>query len=178
VTRVRLSQIPEDGVLREKGLDLPLQAIELQDPFLGPSLAMDYELRNIHGKILGNFEVRGRMRLECSRCLKEFEEAAETKFLIEFEEKPSELNPRSGLDPEDPELNVVFFSGEEIEFGDEIRQEMELLIPFAPLCQRDCKGLCPDCGANRNEKNCGCEGKRGNNPFASLKQLFQQNKEN
>jgi len=27
---------------------------------------------------------------------------------------------------------------------------------MAPLCMEDCAGLCPQCGANRNEGDCGC----------------------
>jgi uncharacterized protein len=32
-----------------------------------------------------------------------------------------------------------------------------LELPPAPLCGPDCRGLCPGCGANRNEEPCGCE---------------------
>jgi uncharacterized protein len=31
-----------------------------------------------------------------------------------------------------------------------------LELPMAPLCRDDCAGLCPQCGANRNEGDCGC----------------------
>ena len=29
--------------------------------------------------------------------------------------------------------------------------------PAKVLCGEDCKGICPVCGANRNEKDCGCD---------------------
>ena len=32
-----------------------------------------------------------------------------------------------------------------------------LELPQAPLCRPDCAGLCPVCGANRNEERCDCE---------------------
>ena len=32
-----------------------------------------------------------------------------------------------------------------------------LELPVAPLCRPDCLGLCPSCGANRNEETCTCE---------------------
>lgn len=31
-----------------------------------------------------------------------------------------------------------------------------LELPVAPLCAAACRGLCPTCGANRNEGDCGC----------------------
>jgi uncharacterized protein len=46
-------------------------------------------------------------------------------------------------------------------------------LPQAPLCREDCAGLCPTCGANRNERDCGCADKPSpDNPFAALKGLI------
>jgi len=30
-------------------------------------------------------------------------------------------------------------------------------LPLAPLCREDCKGLCPQCGGDRNEVECDCQ---------------------
>jgi len=35
-----------------------------------------------------------------------------------------------------------------------------LELPPAPLCRPDCRGLCPVCGADRNEEPCACEAPR------------------
>jgi uncharacterized protein len=37
-----------------------------------------------------------------------------------------------------------------------VRQHLVLAVPMAPLCRPDCRGLCPTCGADRNEGDCGC----------------------
>jgi uncharacterized protein len=29
--------------------------------------------------------------------------------------------------------------------------------PTTPLCRPDCAGLCPQCGADRNEQACACQ---------------------
>jgi len=29
-------------------------------------------------------------------------------------------------------------------------------LPLVPLCAPSCQGLCPRCGVNRNETECGC----------------------
>jgi uncharacterized protein len=39
---------------------------------------------------------------------------------------------------------------------EEVRQSLLLALPDHAHCRSDCKGLCPQCGANRNEKDCGC----------------------
>jgi uncharacterized protein len=38
-----------------------------------------------------------------------------------------------------------------------VRDAVLLELPQAPLCRPDCLGLCPSCGANRNEEACACE---------------------
>jgi uncharacterized protein len=37
------------------------------------------------------------------------------------------------------------------------REAILLDLPLAPLCGDDCLGLCPTCGADRNEGPCACE---------------------
>lgn len=38
-----------------------------------------------------------------------------------------------------------------------VRDAVLLELPQAPLCRADCQGLCPICGADRNEVRCRCE---------------------
>ncbi len=53
-----------------------------------------------------------------------------------------------------------------------IQAALTLDVPLIPLCEDDCKGLCPVCGANLNKGDCGCEREEDinpDNPFAALK---------
>ena len=43
-----------------------------------------------------------------------------------------------------------------IDLGLLVRDAVVLELPMAPLCREDCAGLCPQCGANRNDGACGC----------------------
>jgi uncharacterized protein len=43
-----------------------------------------------------------------------------------------------------------------IDLGPLVRDAIVLELPMAPLCREDCRGLCPQCGADRNEGECGC----------------------
>jgi uncharacterized protein len=40
---------------------------------------------------------------------------------------------------------------------EEVRQALLLALPDHARCRADCKGLCPKCGGNRNERLCACE---------------------
>lgn len=50
------------------------------------------------------------------------------------------------------------------------------LIPELParvLCREDCKGLCPICGRDRNESQCGCEQRQTDPRLAALDKFFE-----
>ncbi|MBI5187527.1 MAG: DUF177 domain-containing protein, partial [Nitrospirae bacterium] len=54
------------------------------------------------------------------------------------------------------ELDMGFYSGEELELLDLIKEQVMLNLPMKPLCSDSCKGICPQCGTDLNEGNCGC----------------------
>jgi uncharacterized protein len=45
--------------------------------------------------------------------------------------------------------------GDQVDLAPLARDAVLLELPLAPLCQEDCQGLCPECGADRNEGDCG-----------------------
>lgn len=57
------------------------------------------------------------------------------------------------------EDNDDFYLVEDLHFNlDElIREDILLSLPTKILCSDDCKGLCPYCGTNLNEKQCDCQ---------------------
>ncbi|MDD3118681.1 MAG: DUF177 domain-containing protein [Victivallales bacterium] len=81
------------------------------------------------------------IRAQCGRCLVEFEREIVNDGVCHFYEDP----PQDVLD-----------------ISEDIREDLLLAIPGNPLCDENCRGLCPDCGANLNEKECGCRGRSTN----------------
>ena len=53
------------------------------------------------------------------------------------------------------DLNVFSYTGDTLDIGRVALEEVIVRIPPKRLCSPDCKGLCPVCGANRNEVDCG-----------------------
>jgi len=49
------------------------------------------------------------------------------------------------------------YAGEELLLDKAVFDNLYLQLPIASVCRADCKGLCPICGADRNETACGCE---------------------
>lgn len=50
-------------------------------------------------------------------------------------------------------------------------EELVLALPVKPVCEDDCKGLCPNCGTNLNTGSCDCEQESGDPRFAALRSL-------
>jgi uncharacterized protein len=57
---------------------------------------------------------------------------------------------------DDPDEEMYPITDDDIDLGLLVRDAVVLELPMAPLCREDCAGLCPHCGANRNEGDCGC----------------------
>ena len=88
-----------------------------------------------------NFVVRGRIECKkiffCDRCLAR----AEENQVHEFDEEFDKTEAADDLLDVTELLRDVLIAGQ----------------PMKNLCKTDCKGLCPKCGANLNEGDCGCE---------------------
>jgi len=50
--------------------------------------------------------------------------------------------------------DVVFHDGRALDLDVPVREAAILARSMAPLCRPDCKGLCPVCGADLNERPC------------------------
>ena len=44
--------------------------------------------------------------------------------------------------------------------------------PIQVLCREDCKGICPSCGANRNQTSCGCDTAVPDPRMAAISDIF------
>ncbi len=111
--------------------------------------------------------------LVCSRCLGPFRfpVAAEHSLLYrDAGARSEEENLRLGRN----DLDVVFYSEPVINLYDDIRQTIQLALPFKPVCRPGCGGLCPRCGENLNQKKCGCEVIPSSSRFGKLKQLLEK----
>ena len=50
-----------------------------------------------------------------------------------------------------------FIQGYELDVDRLVCDELIVNMPMKVLCRQDCKGVCPNCGANRNLQDCGCD---------------------
>jgi uncharacterized protein len=149
----------------------------------GP-LHIDSQLQKMERRVL--LEARGRAALvaPCSRCLTPVAVEVLLDFRLTFvpgeevrarEVRAREEEPGSTHPPARPsrtfaadEVNEEAYSGKVIDLDPVIREQLLLALPGYPVCQDDCKGLCSMCGANLNERDCGCERRMPDPRWAAL----------
>jgi uncharacterized protein len=96
----------------------------------------------------GRFYFSGRMAGtalgECRRCLTDVTSAVNVDAHLIFAEV--------GLDDADDESDAYPFDpgDRSLDLRPAIREEWLLAAPAFPLCREDCRGLCPQCGADLN----------------------------
>jgi uncharacterized protein len=106
-------------------------------------------------------EFKASAGLDCVRCLDPFFQPLQWSFsdLYAFDKRNS---TDSGLlVPEDAQIDLEPL----------LREYALLEFPISPVCKPGCKGLCPVCGENLNQLDCGHH-PEPDSPFAVLKDLL------
>ena len=124
-----------------------------------------------HGHdILVRGQLEGTLDLTCSRCLTPFSHPVAADFDLLLAPKPETAAAADEeLSPAD--LDIDYYTGEVVDLESILREQIILMIPFKPLCDEACKGLCPQCGADLNRETCHCRLEAVNSPFADLAKL-------
>ncbi|MEO5333798.1 MAG: DUF177 domain-containing protein [Magnetococcus sp. YQC-5] len=121
------------------------------------------------GKI--RVRVRGRcwsqIQVACVRCLIEFSLPLEVEIDAFYAagKDPALQNKRWQM-----EEDVVFLADGILKLPGLAEEELLLALPMNPVCNTECAGLCPGCGADLNHHPCECR-LEPTGPFAVLKKL-------
>lgn len=119
-------------------------------------------------------DIRTTVGLACCRCLARFDHGLSSEFSLVFSRHvPGGRETEEGavVDLTEEQIGTVLFEGDVIDLADTIQEQVVMALPIRPLCNTACKGLCPECGANRNTDDCECGRNQAGNPFSVLKNL-------
>ncbi len=67
------------------------------------------------------------------------------------------------------DIDINFIAEDYIDLADVITEQLQLQVPFQPLCKTDCKGMCLHCGTDLNQGRCACAKLTRSSPFSVLK---------
>jgi uncharacterized metal-binding protein YceD (DUF177 family) len=132
-----------------------------RDPTAGIGHA-DLELYSEGEHVFATGTFKGHLLVACGRCVTEVRLDIDDRLRVTFlpkAEMPTEEESggEDGAEVNEDDLDVFPYEGDWVDLEPLFREEFVLAIPYAPLCREDCKGLCPQCGIDRNSATCTCE---------------------
>jgi uncharacterized protein len=128
------------------------------------------ELLESQIRIEGSLETK--IELVCARCLEPVVEDVSRSFDLFYAPLPKEAKPKEDR-LKDDDTEIGFYQGEGLFLADVIKEQVLLALPLKVICQSDCRGLCPNCGANLNHEECRCETHATDPRMAPLARLKQ-----
>jgi len=172
---LKLDEIPEEGLdLKWKEERASLQAyIEnlsgIDFDFESP-LQAEVKIKKAGPSVLITGKVETTLRLQCARCLKEFSSPLSTAFDLTLHPLKEVLGEEE-IELGSEEMESGFFEGGEIHLSEIACEQIFLELPYQPLCQEGCKGLCPICGGDLNLSSCECVKEEFPSGLSGLKKL-------
>jgi uncharacterized protein len=152
---INVNRISEQGLALNDTIDMD-SALLLEDEssFL-EGLNYQIFLKRENQRIQAQGKIKTTISLACVRCLEQFELKINSRFdIILFPKEQVDLRSTA---LEEDELEYIFFENDQIDLEKLLIEQVNLFIPFKPVCHPGCKGICPGCGANLNQSACPCE---------------------
>jgi uncharacterized protein len=135
------------GSQRTKTFEAPAPAdlgIEVLRVPEGSPIELDLRLEAVMEGVLVTGTAAARLEGECVRCLEPIHDDVEVDLqeLFVYDEDDTVTDDR-----DDEDAGVSRMDGDLLDLEPLVRDAVVLSLPFQPLCQDDCPGLCPECGA-------------------------------
>ena len=154
--QVRLDQVRQEPFSWQETLAVSAEALERPDLIdLGPVVCRG-EMVFAPPAFLFRAHLSYELTLPCIRCLCPIREpiSSEVELMVVSEKEKPSGDPDLALNAED--LSIVYVEEQVLDTEPLFVEQLQLNIPMKPLCRPDCKGLCPECGAELNLGSCQC----------------------
>jgi len=166
-------------IIQTSGFPVEGKEFNLQEPASGAGAGLK------HGPVSGRvrvdksgdyFVVRGEVEttvtLQCDRCLENFSHAvhADIYAVLVSADLLREAGSES-VELTSQDLDITSYEGEAFDLRPVVEEQIVLSLPLRHVCNEQCLGLCPECGANRNRTPCDCSDNGPDGPFSVLKKL-------
>jgi len=121
------------------------------------------KLTNLKGMLRLDGHVAVQYKVKCYRCLKDL------KRTMSFD-----LTERFVSSNNSTDSDVYTYNGNYVDTDKAVKDNIILNLPMKHVCDVGCKGLCPKCGTNLNERECSCEEDDINPRMEALKYFFSE----
>jgi len=179
--RITLAAVPKDGTayteqfsIEEK---LPVSYWGQLYSFTKPINA-EVKIYRAEGNLYTDINMSGEVETSCGRCLEPAKTGfdGELKYLFSLSADAENLtrDEEEGNADGDEDIIVLDSWEDEIDLSPQLWEVTLTALPAVILCKPDCKGLCPQCGANLNSEKCSCTSSTGDARFEVLRQLMEE----
>ncbi|TAN41435.1 MAG: DUF177 domain-containing protein [Nitrospirae bacterium] len=173
--KILIEDIPEEG------LSVDVTEKIQTDTFSAVSPVVSHlELHKQGSEVMVDGDLDADIELQCSRCLKDFR--LRMKLPVNVVYHPLEEIAESGGHAakhalHHDEMDMGFYSGGELDLNQLLTEQLILNTQMKPLCDEQCKGICPVCGTDLNTGSCNCTQKEIDPRLEVLKKLLSDRKE-
>lgn len=169
---ISLQQLEQKPVRFE--VDVPAGDIEYDSRLTQASPLHATGTAALISRSLGEIRIYGEVKVTinapCDRCLEPASIPVDRKFdLVYVPEPEAEAGGEKEVDA--AAIEVGFYDGPGLELNDVLREVVLLAMPMRVTCSENCKGICPSCGQNRNQVDCGCHPDSGDDRWSKLKSI-------
>ncbi len=134
------------GFQGEQAVEVLDEVEELGLKLTGPA-KIEGKVTNTGEGFLVEAELSFSYEANCSRCLEPIRTTQNLQIKEEFIPDHSQVE----------EDSVFTFQGDTIDLTKCINEQVILALPMKILCRADCRGICPVCGGNLNQRQCECK---------------------
>lgn len=121
-----------------------------------------------------------KIELTCCRCLEPYDQNVRVSFEeLHYPRFDLATGKALRLEHEDIDAEFLIDNVNRFDLTESVRQHVVIGLPLMPRCHSGCLGICPDCGANRNETVCACPEDRVDvrmEPFREMLEHMAQNR--
>jgi uncharacterized protein len=168
--RVNIDEIKEKGV--QRSWDLTREQV---DEFVKGDRAgyrasapahVEAKLAKLERRVRLDAHTRAALTVPCGRCLGPVQVDVPVDFELtlvpaedlaeDAEHEARDTGPVAGSF-DAAAVDEETYTGKVIDLDPIVREQLALALPGYPVCRDDCKGLCPVCGTNLNDRECGCD---------------------
>jgi len=168
--QIRLDLIEDEPFLWNETEAITAESIERSDLLELTDVVWSGSIAKAHPGYRLQAHLQYGQTMACGRCLGACEAPVESTLdLIIVIGSPMPTPGEVQLDESD--LGVLTLDGPSLDTDPILREQLELNVPMSVLCRPDCAGLCPHCGANRNQESACCEGRDADPRWQALKNL-------
>lgn len=167
--KIIVSEITSDG------LDIEInEVVSLKDLTLSEPLKASLKVTRLNSDVMIVGVMHASCVLQCDRCLKSFTKSLDIAVDVLFKPTLSPEHSHEQYKISADELDTDFYSKDTIDLDDFLQEQILLNLPMQYFCDEDCKGLCPQCGADLNVKPCKCSMQSTDERFSKLLELVRQ----